>query len=396
MIIKYSIIIPTRNRAEYLPYAIKSVLNTNRKDIELIVSDNHSTDDTQDKLQYIKDNRLKVIKPPITLPMAAHYEYVLKHARGSWITIIGDDDAIMPYFYERLDHYIEKYSEIEIISSSRAYYFWKGSEHLYGGCVINYLSSNKCKIRSTKQDLKAVLQGRRSCFDMPQIYTTCIIKRSLYEEIKNKSNGIFYHSIIPDMYSVVAICLSRDNYLRIDEPLFWVGTSSKSLGISDRIYKDASKFVQHKNEGYDWVTTHISDLISYEIHSGAFSPIYIFECLLKTPLKNKMGTIKQSREWVYAAVLSQLSFKRHSNKRKVIHKICKEIFLYKLNKTKLCVHLVFNCVFLFITALYTLSAKVAKSCKLNADYIYLRSSNRHKYDNIAKASIGIEHERKQY
>ena len=46
MTIKYSIIIPTRNKAEYLPYAIKSVLDSSRDDIEVIVSNNFSTDNT--------------------------------------------------------------------------------------------------------------------------------------------------------------------------------------------------------------------------------------------------------------------------------------------------------------------------------------------------------------
>lgn len=228
MKIKYSIVIPTRNRDEYLQYAIQSVINSPRKDIELIVSNNHSTDETKEILKKIVDPRVKIITPQNDLPMAGHYEFAIGHAKGEWITILGDDDAVMPHIFETLDSYISQYPDIDIISSARAYYFWKGCEDLYGQSVVIFKSHTKVELRSTKKDLIKVSQGLRSCFDMPQIYTTGIIKRSLYEEIKNKSGGFFYHSIIPDIYSVVALCLSRDKYLRVEEPLFWVGTSNKS------------------------------------------------------------------------------------------------------------------------------------------------------------------------
>ena len=153
MTIKYSIIIPTRNRAEYLPYAIKSVINSPRLDIELIVSNNHSTDETREILTKIIDHRVKIIAPEISLSMAGHYEFAISHAKGEWITILGDDDAVMPHIFDSLDKYICQYPNIDIISSARAYYFWKGCEDLYGKSVVIYRSSPNIKIRSTKKDL---------------------------------------------------------------------------------------------------------------------------------------------------------------------------------------------------------------------------------------------------
>ena len=196
MTTKYSIIIPTRNKSYYLPYAIQSVLNSDRKDIELIVSNNFSTDETQQILSRFNDQRLKIITPGVALPMAGHYEFAISKAKGEWITILGDDDAVMPYIFDSLDKYIKQYPGNDIISSSRAYYTWEGCEERYGNGVLFYEARFKSQLRSTRKDLISVLKGLRSCFDMPQIYTTCIVKRSLYEEIKTKSGGFFYHSII--------------------------------------------------------------------------------------------------------------------------------------------------------------------------------------------------------
>jgi len=51
-----SIIIPTYNRANYLEKAIESVLKQTYENIEIIVSDNASTDNTMEVMQKYKDN----------------------------------------------------------------------------------------------------------------------------------------------------------------------------------------------------------------------------------------------------------------------------------------------------------------------------------------------------
>ena len=56
---KYSILIPTYNKAEYLQYSIKSVLNSDYQDFELIVSNDFSDDNTENLISDIKTIDLK-------------------------------------------------------------------------------------------------------------------------------------------------------------------------------------------------------------------------------------------------------------------------------------------------------------------------------------------------
>ena len=331
MTIKYSIVIPTKNRAYYLKYAIKSVLSSQRQDIELVVSNNFSSDETSKILSEINDSRMRVVSPDIALPMAGHYEFAISKARGDWITILGDDDAVMPYIFESLDKYILKYSNVDVISSARAYYFWAGCENIYGDLVIAYSSKFKEKIRSTKNDLYKALLGLRDFIDMPQLYTTGIIKKSLYEEIKLKCSGYFYYSIIPDIYSAVAICLARNSYLRIEEPLFWTGTSNKSMGISNRIYLDAKHLTEKLKNKPIRMPNKISGDISYYLHSNKFSCMYIYECLLQSPLTNK--SFKDSlclRTLVLAAVYNQSKKKKIEVRSKLAKVISLECKKYKI------------------------------------------------------------------
>jgi len=306
-------VIPTKNRAYYLKYAIKSVLSSPRQDIELVVSNNFSSDETSKILSEINDSRMRVVSPDIALPMASHYEFAISKARGDWITILGDDDAVMPYIFESLDKYILNYSNVDIISSARAYYFWEGCENIYGDLVVAYSSKFKDKIRSTKNDLYKALLGLRNFTDMPQLYTTGVIKKSLYEEIKLKCSGYFYHSIIPDVYSAVAICLARNSYLRIEEPLFWTGTSNKSLGISNRIYLDAKHLTEKLKNNSIKIPKNISADISYYLHLNQFSCMYFYECLLQCPLTSKSF---RASHWLRTLVLARVYNESKKKKKK--------------------------------------------------------------------------------
>ena len=319
---KYTIIIPTRNREKYLRFAVAGVLENKRDDVELIISDNHSQDDTPAYLETINDPRVRFIRPVTELAMSSHYEFALSHARGEWVTIIGDDDAIMPYLFDRLDELIAEFPQVSIVSSERAYYFWEGCQDLYGESVVVYRTGIKRALRSTKRDLLAALCGLRSCFDLPQIYTSCIVKRSVVQKIKIKSKGRFYHSIIPDMYSAVAMSLAEKNYLRVEEPLFWTGTSNASMGRSDRIYKDSA--LQSWENSNELPPMRLHPRISQELHILGIGSLYLYEALLNCPYITKFWQRKVISIIVYADVLRKLrwklgraSFKKNHFEKKV-------------------------------------------------------------------------------
>jgi glycosyltransferase involved in cell wall biosynthesis len=391
MPIKYSIVIPTRNRLEYLPYAIRSVLDSCRVDIELIVSNNHSSDGTNEFLSGLSDPRLRVVTPSVSLPMAGHYEFAINEARGEWITILGDDDAVMPYIFDRLDSYIIENPLIDIISSIRSYYFWPGCEDIYGDSVVAYSSRQVATLRSTEQDLLSALKGFRSCFDMPQIYTTSMIKRSLYQEIKEKSGGCFYHSIIPDMYSVVALCLSRKRYLRVEEPLFWVGTSSKSLGRSDRIYRDAEQFDDNGLKEYPCVPRNISGDVSYAIHSGGFGAMYIYECLLQSPLNKNKHQENRIRSWVLAAVMCDLLKQKRTvtEKKLIIDAINNECHAYNLSMLWIkSLSIIFRGQHLAIW-LQQIPKRVVRRLGIQSRVVDFYSTSRQRFPTIAEASGAV-------
>lgn len=88
-----SVILPTHNRATTLRRAIDSVLVQTHRELELIVIDDGSTDDTQALLASYRDSRLKILNPGRLGSAAKARNHGLQHARGEFIAFQDSDDV---------------------------------------------------------------------------------------------------------------------------------------------------------------------------------------------------------------------------------------------------------------------------------------------------------------
>jgi glycosyltransferase involved in cell wall biosynthesis len=97
-----SIGIPTRNRSVYLLRAIRSALSQTYTDIEVVVSDNASTDDTLQAIETISDPRLVVLRQATNIGMAGNFNACLGAATGELFLMLSDDDVLEPSAIQRL------------------------------------------------------------------------------------------------------------------------------------------------------------------------------------------------------------------------------------------------------------------------------------------------------
>ena len=228
---KYSVIIPSRNGCKYLPFAIRSVLEQRCEDFELIVSDNHSSDDTWAFLSTLSDPRLRTFQPPEALSMARHFEFAIGKARGEWITVLGDDDGLQPYFFE-LAEKLTFASLHPVISSSRAYYYWAGCEAFHSGGVVGYAADGKISTRNSLCRLLRLLLFTGPYFEEPQFYTGTLFRRELYETIRDLQGGTVFKTTIMDANSVALIFTHAPQFTFCQIPLAWIGSSPKSNGLA--------------------------------------------------------------------------------------------------------------------------------------------------------------------
>ena len=98
---KVSIVIPTYNRAKYTKRAIESVLEQTYKNVEIIVVDDGSTDNTKKILEpFIKQKQIKYFYQPNSGPSAAR-NLGIKNSKGEFIAFLDSDDEWLPEKLEK-------------------------------------------------------------------------------------------------------------------------------------------------------------------------------------------------------------------------------------------------------------------------------------------------------
>src|SRR4051812_48138560 len=93
-----SIGIPTFNRAESLRRSIRSALAQDHPALEVVVSDDGSTDNTAAVVAELAahDARLRCVSQAVNLGHARNFQAVLEAARGEYFMWLSDDDWLDP------------------------------------------------------------------------------------------------------------------------------------------------------------------------------------------------------------------------------------------------------------------------------------------------------------
>ena len=91
-----SVIVPTRNRSQRLAVALRSALEQEGVDLEVVVVDDGSTDDTQELVARIDDPRISYVHRDDPGGVSLARNVGIQQARGRWIAFLDDDDVWAP------------------------------------------------------------------------------------------------------------------------------------------------------------------------------------------------------------------------------------------------------------------------------------------------------------
>jgi len=301
--IKYSIIIPVHNGVKYLPTCVETIINQEYSNYELIISDDHSTDGTDLYLNDFLHPNVRIIYPEKRMSMVEHFEWSLNQAYGDWIIFVGADDGLQSYFFTLADQLtqIADKKKIRAIMSERAYFFWPGCESVYGKIAVSFNAIKSVRILNCKFQSLLTLLGFQTYFELPEMYTTSLFKRSLIEEAKQKQNGNLFCTIPPDANLGAIACSLEHKYLKSLIPLGWIGTSPETVVISMESVSNSKVNPNPK--------------IEYHKLSGDFAlrscSIYYWNALLKTKtLRKRYINIillsKIFRTFMFAGVLAEI------------------------------------------------------------------------------------------
>jgi len=117
----FSVIIPTYNRAHIIARAVKSVLLQSFQNFEIIVVDDGSTDNTENIVKSIGDERIIYFKHEKNKGQNAALNTALLAAKGNYIAFLDSDDEWLPTMLEKQLMRYEKDTEISCV------YSWAGT-----------------------------------------------------------------------------------------------------------------------------------------------------------------------------------------------------------------------------------------------------------------------------
>ena len=102
-----SVVIPTYNRAGLVQRALASALAQNHRNLEVLVVDDASTDETQSVIAGYDDSRVRYLRQETNRGVAAARNRAMREARGDYIAFLDSDDEWLP---EKLTHQVEAFS----------------------------------------------------------------------------------------------------------------------------------------------------------------------------------------------------------------------------------------------------------------------------------------------
>src|SRR3954451_4245208 len=93
-----SVLIPTFNRAAMLTQALESAVDQTYRDLEIVVADNASTDDTAAVVERFAraDSRVRYVRHARNLGYLGNVQSLLGEARGEFVKFLMDDDVLLP------------------------------------------------------------------------------------------------------------------------------------------------------------------------------------------------------------------------------------------------------------------------------------------------------------
>lgn len=231
---KISVVIPTRNRLEYLKYAITSILAQDYDNWEVIVSDNDSAENVSDYISSLKEPRIKYSNTNQYISVTDNWNRALDLSTGEYVILIGDDDCIMKGAFSILSDLAIKYSKPELIYANGLHYVYPGALKDYPNghlvTVGNWNLFNSKEPVMVEPEKMKFLSNEALNFRLHFSYNlqTLAIHRSLIEKVKIK--GRFFHSPYPDFYSITLLFQIVEKVLFCPYPLSVVGLSPKSFG----------------------------------------------------------------------------------------------------------------------------------------------------------------------
>jgi glycosyltransferase involved in cell wall biosynthesis len=233
----FSVVIPTRNRLALLRDAVDSVRRQASGDWECVIFDNASDEPVGEYVTSLGDPRIRYERSDAFLPVTASWNRAINLARGAYVTLIGDDDGLVPGYFRSLTKIIETFSAPDVIYCSLYQFFhpavapWERAGYvadIRNGFFFGersepfFLSPN-----AARKAVEGSLNLRRNFTFNMQAFT---FSRAFLSAVR--IDGAIFHSPFPDYYLANMAMGLAHTIVVSPQPLVIAGVSKASFGFT--------------------------------------------------------------------------------------------------------------------------------------------------------------------
>lgn len=267
----FTVIIPQKNRAEYLIHTLRTCMIQDYPNCEFIVADDCSDDNSVEMVRELqkKDTRIKLIAHDKHVGMRDNFESALSAVRPGYVMALGGDDGLVPGCFWRMNEIIKE-TGTQLLCWTTPYFMYAEDEKDISRFIIQKRRGTGYKWIKSEDFLNKI--ARTFSYQIPEcpmFYMQGVASTELVDRVKSRTpDGYFYYCPTPDGFSGVVLAGEVEKYIFTNEPLAIVGNTKKSQG---RNYE--RKDEQSKKEAEEFFNDSIRCTMHKELASQPYSPL---------------------------------------------------------------------------------------------------------------------------
>lgn len=223
-----SILIPVYNRENLIKATVKSALTQTYENIEIIIADNQSTDNTWRILQSLasQDNRIKIFQNETNIGPVRNWKRCIDEASGQYGKILWSDDLIASDFLEKTVPFLE---------DANVGFVFTGTEIFIEGTnqkTLNYFIGKNGLYETGKYIQGVLFQGNFPVSPGCALFRLNDLKKNLWVDIPNKVKSDFpMHAIGNDLLIFLLTCDQYKKFAFVNEKLSFFRAHEGSISI---------------------------------------------------------------------------------------------------------------------------------------------------------------------